>query len=148
MDQRGDDQLVRLLRQAGRRDRPPDEYRVRQLGEALVFGVVSGVAVAVLLHTPVAALLGGVAGFVVGMTRSRSRLEKHVAARAAQIRLELYTMNHLLAMDVRTGAGPMQAVQRLVDRGQGAAVSELRDVARVDPQRHGRGGRVPARGAS
>ena len=37
-------------------------------------------------------------------------------------------MNHLLAMQVRTGAGPMQAVQRLVDRGHGAAVSELRDV--------------------
>ena len=30
-------------------------------------------------------------------------------------------------MHVRTGAGPMQAVQRLVDRGHGAAVSELRD---------------------
>ena len=40
-------------------DQTPDEYRVRQLGEALAFGVLGGVAVAVLLHTPVAALLGG-----------------------------------------------------------------------------------------
>ena len=37
-------------------------------------------------------------------------------------------MNQLLALHVRTGAGPLQAVQRLVDRGHGAAVSELRDV--------------------
>ena len=29
-------------------------------------------------------------------------------------------MNQLLAMNVRTGAGPIQAVQRLVDRGSGA----------------------------
>jgi tight adherence protein C len=128
VEQRGDDQLERLLRQAGVTDQTADEYRVRQLGEALVFGVLSGVAVALLIHTPITALLGGVAGFVIGLTRSRSRLEKEVAARAARIRLELYTINHLLAMDVRTGAGPMQAVQRLVDRGHGAAVSELRDV--------------------
>jgi Flp pilus assembly protein TadB len=128
VEQRGDDQLERLLRQAGVSDQTADEYRVRQLGEALVFGVLSGVAVALLIHTPLTALLAGVAGFVIGLTRSRARLEREVAARAAQIRLELYTVNHLLAMDVRTGAGPMQAVQRLVDRGHGAAVSELRDV--------------------
>jgi Flp pilus assembly protein TadB len=127
VEQRGDEQLVRLLRQSGATDQTPDEYRVRQLAEALVIGVLSGVAVAVLIRTPVACLLGGVAGFVVGSTRSRRRLERDVATRAAQIRLELYTINHLLAMDVRTGAGPMQAVQRLVNRGRGAAVSELRD---------------------
>jgi tight adherence protein C len=126
-ERRGNEQLARLLGQAGETDRTPDEYRVRQLGEALTFGVLSGSAVAVVLRTPVAVLVAGVAGFVVGLTRSRRRLERVVADRAARIRLELYTVNHLLAMHVRTGAGPMQAVQRLVDRGQGAAVSELRD---------------------
>ena len=34
-------------------------------------------------------------------------------------------MNQLLAMNVRTGAGPIQAVQRLVDRGPGVVVEEL-----------------------
>jgi Flp pilus assembly protein TadB len=124
---RGDDKLARLLRQAGEIDRTPDEYRVRQLGEAVAIGVVSGAAVGSLVRAPAVALLAGVAGFVVGLTRSRRRLEREVTSRAARIRLELYTVNQLLAMHVRTGAGPMQAVQRLVDRGQGVVVGELGD---------------------
>ena len=124
---RGDDKLGRLLRQAGEIDRTPDEYRVRQLGEALGAGVVSGAAVAILVRAPAVALLAGVAGFVLGLTRSRRRLEREVTSRAARIRLELYTVNQLLAMHVRTGAGPMQAVQRLVDRGRGVVAGELGD---------------------
>ena len=126
-EQRGDDKLTRLLRQAGEIDRTLDEYRVRQLGEALAIAVVSGAAVGTLVRAPAVALLAGVAGFVVGMTRSRRRLEREVTSRAARIRLELYTVNQLLAMHVRTGAGPMQAVQRLVDRGHGVVVGELGD---------------------
>lgn len=127
LEQRGDDKLATLLRQAGEIDRSPDEYRVRQLGEALGIGFASGAAVAVLVRAPAVALLAGVAGFVIGLTRSRRRLEREVTDRAARIRLELYTVNQLLAMHVRTGAGPMQAVQRLVDRGRGVVVGELGD---------------------
>jgi Flp pilus assembly protein TadB len=124
---RGDDKLTHLLRQAGEIDRTPDEYRVRQLGEALAVAVVSGAAIGMMVRAPAVALLAGVAGFVVGLTRPRRRLEREVTSRAAQIRHELYTVNQLLAMHVRTGAGPMQAVQRLVDRGHGAVVGELGD---------------------
>lgn len=127
VEQRGDDKLGRLLRQAGEVDRTPDEYRVRQLGEALGVGVASGAGIAVLVRAPAVALLAGIAGFVFGLTRSRRRLEREVTSRSARIRLELYTVNHLLAMHVRTGAGPMQAVQRLVDRGHGVVVGELGD---------------------
>jgi tight adherence protein C len=126
-EKRGDDQLGRLLRQAGEIDRTPDEYRVRQLAEALGIGGLSGAAVALLVHVPVAVLLAAIAGFVIGLTRSRRRLEREVTTRAARIRLELYTVNHLLAMHVRTGAGPMQAVQRLVGRGRGVVVGEIAD---------------------
>ena len=126
-EKRGDDKLARLLRQAGEIDRTPDEYRVRQLGEALLIGVVSGAGVGTLVRAPAVALLAGIAGFVIGLTRSRRRLEREVTSRAGRIRLELYTVNQLLAMHVRTGAGPMQAVQRLVDRGHGVVVGELRD---------------------
>lgn len=124
---RGDDKLERLLRQAGEVDRTPDEYRVRQLGEALAVAVTSAAAIGTLVRTPTVALLAGSAGFVAGLTRSRRRLEREVTSRSARIRLELYTVNQLLAMHVRTGAGPMQAVQRLVDRGHGVVVGELRD---------------------
>jgi Flp pilus assembly protein TadB len=127
MDPRGDDELARLLRQGGDSDRTADDYRLRQLGEGLVGGAL-GCAAAAVLHAPLIAALAAAAGFVAGWTRPRRRLERAVADRAAQMRLELYTVNHLLAMHVRTGAGPMQAVQRLVTRGRGAVVAELRDV--------------------
>jgi len=128
LEPRGDDELARLLRQAGASDRTPDDYRFRQLGEGLLGGVLAGAAAAAVLHKPLVALLAAAAGFVVGCTRPRRRLERAVGDRSAQMRLELYTVNHLLAMHVRTGAGPMQAVQRLVARGRGAVVVELRDV--------------------
>ena len=95
------------------------------------------IAAALTLKTPLIVLVGAVAGFVYGASRSRARLERAIAARAARIRLELYTVNHLLAMQVRTGSGAMQAVQRVVDRGRGAVVEELSDVLDVDAQRLG-----------
>jgi Flp pilus assembly protein TadB len=119
----GDEAIVRLLRQAGRRDLAPDDYLVQQLRDALLGAAFGGAAVAILLRAPVAALVAAVAGFVVGLTRTRRRLEREVGERAERIRLELYTVNHLLAMQVRTGAGPIQAVQRLVERGHGAVAS-------------------------
>ena len=85
-------------------------------------------AAAISLRTPMMVLVAAIAGFVFGATRVRRRLERAIAQRAARIRLELYTVNHLLAMQVRTGAGAMQAVQRVVERGQGAVVAELGDV--------------------
>jgi tight adherence protein C len=57
-------------------------------------------------------------------------VERSIRERADRIRLELYTVNHLLAMHVRTGAGAMQAVQRVVDRGRGEVVGELAAVVR------------------
>jgi tight adherence protein C len=128
LERRGDDQLAGLLRQAGEPDRTPDDHRFRQVGEGVLGGGLGAAAAAVVLHAPLLTLLATGGGFVVGCTRPRRRLERAVAGRAAQMRLELYTVNHLLAMHVRSGAGPMQAVQRLAARGQGAVVAELRDV--------------------
>jgi tight adherence protein C len=128
LEPRSDDELTRVLRQAGDAERTPEQYRLRQLSEGTIGGVLGGAAAAVVLHAPIVALLAGGAGFVAGCTRPRRHLERAVAAHAAQMRLELYTVNHLLAMHVRTGAGPMQAVQRLAARGHGAVVGELRDV--------------------
>src|SRR5256886_15735699 len=48
--------------------------------------------------------------------------------RRDRLRLELYTVNQMLAIHLRTGAGPVQATQRIVDRGTGAMDEELDSV--------------------
>jgi Flp pilus assembly protein TadB len=128
IESRSDERIARQLRQAGYPDAAPNDYRVRQVLSACVAGVVAAAATELLVSRPVLALVAGAAGFVFGATRVRRRLERAIAERAARMRLELYTVNHLLAMHVRTGAGAMQAVQRVVDRGHGAVVDELADV--------------------
>jgi Flp pilus assembly protein TadB len=120
-----DERLARLLRQAGVDGTTPDEFRTRQIAEGAVVAGVAGLGVAVLTHAALAVLVTAVAGYTVGSTRTRKRLEHAVTERAARIRQELYTVNHLLAMHVRTGSGPIQAVQRVVDRGRGVVVEEL-----------------------
>lgn len=125
VEQRGDEQLAKLLRQAGFSTMTPEEYRVRQLGAGITFAAASGGVAVLVSRSPVVVLVAGVAGFTVGTTRWRRRLERAVADRATRIRQELYTVNHLLAMHVRTGSGPIQAVQRVVDRGRGVVVEEL-----------------------
>jgi Flp pilus assembly protein TadB len=128
IESRGDERIARQLRQAGYPDAGPDDYRVRQVVTACVVGVVAAGGTELVLRRPALALVAGVAGFVFGASRVRRRLERAIADRAARMRLELYTVNHLLAMHVRTGAGAMQAVQRVVDRGHGAVVEELAEV--------------------
>jgi len=54
----GDEAIVRLLRQAGRRDLTPDDYLVQQLRDALLGAALGGAAVAILLHAPVARVGG------------------------------------------------------------------------------------------
>ncbi len=128
IESRGDDHLARMLRQAAFDDVTPERYRTRQLTHAVLFAVGGGIAAAVTVKTPIIVLVAAIAGFAYGASRARSWLERAIAARAGRIRLELYTVNHLLAMQVRTGSGAMQAVQRVVERGRGAVVEELADV--------------------
>jgi tight adherence protein C len=80
------------------------------------------------VHSTVATLGLTICGVVFGGSRLRGRLQRDVEDRRERLRLELYTVNQLLAMHVRTGAGPVQATQRVVDRGAGAVVDELQAV--------------------
>jgi tight adherence protein C len=125
VESRGDDQLTLRLRQAGLFDVTAEEYRMRQVMQGAIASIVFGLAVGVLAHAPVVTLGAVVAGFVFGSTRVRSRIDRAISERAERIRNELYTVNQLLALHVRTGAGPIQAAQRVVDRGRGAVVEEL-----------------------
>lgn len=72
-----------------------------------------------------------VLGGVVGATRTKGRLEKAVEARRQQMRVEIYTVNQLLAMRVRAGGGVIQAVKAVVERGSGGVVGELEEALRL-----------------
>ncbi len=125
LERRTDAVLARSLRQAGFTDVGPDEYRTRTAVQVLAFGAGGAGFGVLVFHRPLAAIGLGVCGVVFGASRQRGRLERAIADRRERIRLELYTVNQLLAMHVRTGAGPVQATQRIVDRGQGVVVDEL-----------------------
>jgi Flp pilus assembly protein TadB len=128
LERRTDAALRLALQHAGLFDVTTDEYRTRAALQTLTFGAAGAGFGALVFHRPVAAVGLGVCGVVFGGSRSRGRLARRVADRRERIRLELYTVNQLLAMHVRTGAGPVQATQRIVDRGQGVVVDELRAV--------------------
>ena len=125
LERRTDVALARSLRQAGFIDVTPDEYRTRMAVQVLGVRCRGSRVRRPRLPSPLAALGLGVCGVVFGASRPRGRLERAIADRRERIRLELYTVNQLLAMHVRTGAGPVQATQRIVDRGQGLVVDEL-----------------------
>ena len=128
LERRTDAVLARTLLHAGFADVTPDQYRTRMAAQVLGFGAGGAALGALVFHRPLAALGLCACGVVFGASRLRGRLERGIADRRERIRLELYTVNQLLAMHVRTGAGPVQATQRIVDRGQGLVVDELRAV--------------------
>jgi Flp pilus assembly protein TadB len=128
LERRTDAALARSLQQAGFVDVGPDDYRTRMAVQVLAFGAGGAGFGVLVFHSPLAALGLGVCGVVFGASRLRGAVERRITDRRERIRLELYTVNQLLAMHVRTGAGPVQATQRIVDRGQGLVVEELRSV--------------------
>jgi pilus assembly protein TadC len=70
-------------------------------------------------------------GLVIGSTRIRGRLEKAIDARRETMKIEVYTINQLLAMRVRAGGGVIQAVKATVERGAGEVVGELEEALRL-----------------
>ena len=131
VERRSDEALRLSLTQAGFYDVTPDDYRTRTVGAVVLFSS-AGVTLGVLaFHSVVLTLVLIVCGAAFGASRTRGRVDRAVAERRERIRLELYTVNQLLAMHVRTGAGPIQATQRVVDRGRGAVVDELDGVLRA-----------------
>jgi len=128
VESRSDEHLSLRLRHAGYFDMKIEEYRMRALGQAAMF-TTAGVALGMLLvRSAMVTLVLGVCGFVYGATRWKGRIDRAVAERTERVRIELYTVNQLLAIHLRTGAGPVQATQRIVDRGTGVMVEELDSV--------------------
>lgn len=131
-----DEATATRIRQAGilRHVREEDRlaaYRTRQLGSVVGWAGTS-LVVSSLLHTGTTRALALAAlGLIVGATRQRGRLERAVDERRARMRIEIYTVNQLLAIRVRAGGGVVQAVQHLVWRGSGEVVGELSEALRL-----------------
>jgi tight adherence protein C len=127
VDSRSDDAISLRLRQAGLAGVTPDEYRLQAAAQTALF-TTAGALPGLLIGSPVVTLALAACAFGVGVTRRRARIDAAISERRERIRLELYTLNQLLAMHLRTGAGPVQATQRIVDRGTGVMVEELDSV--------------------
>jgi tight adherence protein C len=106
-------------------------YRVTQL-RSMVFatglGLVAGLAIGASM-VQLLVLVG--LGLVIGATRQRSRIDKAIDARRELMRIEVYTVNQLLAMRIRAGGGVVHAVSSTVIRGRGEVIAELADALRL-----------------
>ena len=136
VDARSDEHLALRLRQADLLPDVPEhlrvqEYRVRAVGAAALGAVAGAVAMLVLGSSTGLVVLAGGLGALAGGARWRSRVDRAIDARQSRMRIELYTVNQLLAMNVRVGGGVVQAVQRVVQRGHGAVVDELAEALRA-----------------
>jgi tight adherence protein C len=132
-----DDEALGLrLKQAGvmtdiPEARRPHEYRVRQVGAAIGYsggGVAAGLAVG--LPAAVVLLLA-LAGGVIGASRRAGAIGKHIEKRRERMKVELYTINQLMAIYLRTSGSPVLAAQRLVKRGRGEVINELDEALRL-----------------
>jgi tight adherence protein C len=134
IDGQSREHLVRRLRQARlfqESDDPAATYRIRQ------FASVMGGTLGVGMTGGMLGMTGGqvagmcVLGLVVGATRQRGRLDEAIEERRRVMAMEIYTVNQVLAIRVRAGGGAVHAVSRLVERGSGEVVDELREALRL-----------------
>ena len=134
MDGLSREALARRLRQARlyqESDDPAATYRLRQLASVVVASAGCAVA-AFSIGMATGQVAAAVAlGLVIGASRQRGRLDRLIEERRQVMTIEIYTVNQLLAMRVRTGGGVIAAVSDLASRGRGEVVEELREALRI-----------------
>jgi Flp pilus assembly protein TadB len=136
VDRRSDETLALKIRQAGLFPQLPESlrvpaYRARQLRH-LVVAVAGATGLALTLDFSSRGVVGFVfLGVVIGATRQRGLLESAIEDRRLRMRIELYTINQLLAVRARAGGGVVQAVTQLAERSQGEVMNELREALRL-----------------
>lgn len=124
--------LSRKIRQAGVLAGVPAAQRVTVYRTRVVLTTVAGASSAIvlglMLDRSAQIVLGFAAlGGAAGAAYWRGRLDRAIEHRRAAMRIELYTINQLLAIHLRVGSGVVASVRRLAARGQGEVVDELRD---------------------
>lgn len=127
MDNSTDESLELRLRQAGFSHIDAAHYRLRQVVRTLgglAFGCVLGVVI--LRSFAGSVFLATCFGFPAS-TLQRNRLERAIANRRERMQAEVYTIAQLLAVHLRTGHGPVEAVRSVCRSGRGPVIEELRD---------------------
>ncbi|HEX9644203.1 MAG TPA: type II secretion system F family protein [Acidimicrobiia bacterium] len=136
VDASGEEALRGKLRQSGLLRDVPDpnrvqQYRVRQFLTATA-GAAAGFTIGYLVRpTPLVVLVASAAGLAAGASYWRGKVDRAIEERRTRMRIELYTVNQLLAMRIRVGGGVVSAVRNLVERGQGVVVEELGEALRL-----------------
>jgi tight adherence protein C len=144
IDRTGSAVTLLRLRQAGWFKELPEEqmesaYRLvqlRSLGAGVLAAAILGQSLG---SSAVTRLILVGLGAVVGGSRTRGRLEKAIEQRRERMKIEIYTVNQLLAMRVRAGGGVIHAAKTTVQRGSGEVVGELGEALRL----HRSGWRAP-----
>jgi Flp pilus assembly protein TadB len=136
IDSSSEEAMTLKLRQAAMlTETPPEqrlqEYRMRQFLLAAA-GAVGGFVVGIALdRSTLMTLVLAIAGFAGGGSFSRGKIDRAIEQRTARMRIELYTVNQLLAMRVRVGGGVVSAVRNVVARGRGPVIDELGEALRL-----------------
>jgi tight adherence protein C len=136
VDRTGREATVLKLRQSGWFQGETEvemlaRYRVLQLRTLVSTLAIAVVVVLFIAPSPmVSAVLVGL-GLVVGGSRTKGRLERAIESRRDRMRIEIYTVNQLMAMRVRAGGGVIHAVKSISMRGRGEVVAELEEALRL-----------------
>ncbi len=136
VDSSSEDALLLKLRNAGMFDHLPEnqriiEYRLRILGSAAVGAAGFGLLGFFVFGSAGGVLTFAFLGFIAAVGRRRGAVDRAVQERIERMRIEIYTVNQLLAMHIRVGGGVVQAVQHLVSRGTGEVIGELAEALRL-----------------
>lgn len=136
LDSSGDEALAARLRQAGIQPELGDEERVAAFRlcqlRALFLGGAGGGLVASAVGFSTRGVLGLIlVGAVAGLGRTRGRVERSLEERRLRMRIEIYTIDQLLALRVRAGGAVVQAVNQVIGRGRGEVVRELAEAVRL-----------------
>jgi len=136
IDGTGNDALELRLLQAGRlREVTPAQrvvhYRMRRLLVAVAGAVVAGLLAAGRGFGPMAVVALMALGGGGAVAWSRGRLDRSINERRARIRIELYTVEQLLAVQLRVGSSVPAAMRQLVSRSRGEVARELDDALRL-----------------
>ena len=128
--------LARKLRQARALLDVPASTRVMVYRTRVAMTAMAGASLAfglalLLRRSPIVVLGFMTLGGAAGASYWRGRLDRAIEARRDLMRIELYTINQLLAMHIRIGSGVVSSVARITSRGRGEVIADLRDVLRL-----------------